>query len=147
MKTIGKLLKEKGHEAWHISPDAKVYDALKVMADKDVGALLVMDGEKVIGMFSERDYARKVILKGKSSKKITVREIMSSMVIFIAPDIDCEQALALMTAKHIRHLPVLENGTLVGVVSIGDLVKAVIDHEKQVNQALNAYILENVSLS
>jgi len=142
MKTINQLLKEKGQDAWRIRPDSKVYDALKVMADKDVGALLVMDGARLVGMFSERDYARKVILKNKSSKNITVSEIMSSEVIYIPSTIDCEQALAVMTAKHVRHLPVLDNYLLVGIVSIGDLVKAVIDNEKQVNKALSQYILE-----
>jgi CBS domain-containing protein len=143
MKTISRLLFEKGGEFWWVSPETMVYDALKVMADKDVGALMVLEGGKLVGMFSERDYARKVILKNKSSKNITVDEIMSSSVISIPPTIDCEQALALMTAKHIRHLPVLEGETLVGIVSIGDLVKVVIDHEKQINKALNEYILEN----
>jgi FOG: CBS domain len=146
MKTISQLLKEKGQQAWGISPDSKVYEALKLMAEKDVGALLVMDGEKLVGMFSERDYARKVILKNRSSKNINVSEIMSSVVISIPPAIDCEQALALMTVKHIRHLPVLDHETLVGIVSIGDLVKVVIDHEKQVNKALNQYILEHEGL-
>lgn len=146
MKTIDQLLKEKGQQTWRIAPDATVYDALKVMAEKDVGALLVMDGEKLVGIFSERDYARKVILKNKSSRSIPVGEIMSSAVIFIPPHIDCEQALALMTAKHIRHLPVLDHDKLVGIISIGDLVKVIIEHEKQVNKALNQYILENKEL-
>lgn len=146
MKTISQLLKEKGQQTWGISPDSRVYDALKIMAEKDVGALMVMDGGKLVGMFSERDYARKVILKNRSSKNINVSEIMSSAVISIPPSIDCEQALALMTVKHIRHLPVLDNEKLVGIVSIGDLVKVVIDHEKQVNKALNQYILEHEGL-
>ena len=143
MKTISQLVKEKGQNIWWTNPDSKVYDALALMAEKDVGALLVVDSEKLVGIFSERDYARKVILKNKSSKNIAVSEIMSSAVISIPPNIDCEQALALMTVKHVRHLPVLENGKIVGVVSIGDLVKVVIDYEKQVNKALNQYILEN----
>jgi CBS domain-containing protein len=143
MKTISQLLKEKGQDIWWTSPDSKVYDALALMAEKDVGALLVVESEKLVGIFSERDYARKVILKNKSSKNIAVREIMSSAVISITPTIDCEQALALMTVKRVRHLPVLDNGKIAGVVSIGDLVKVVIDNEKQVNKALNQYILEN----
>jgi CBS domain-containing protein len=146
MKTISQLLREKGQQTWKISPDASVYDALKLMAEKDVGALIVMDGERLAGVFSERDYARKVILKNKSSKNISVAEIMSSTVISIPPSLDCEQALALMTVKHIRHLPVVEQDKLVGVVSIGDLVKVVIDHQKQVNKALDQYILENEGL-
>ena len=146
MKTISQLLMEKGQQAWRIAPDVTVYEALKIMAEKDVGALLVMEKEKLVGMFSERDYARKVILKNRSSKNMNISDIMSSTVISIPPTIDCEQALALMTAKHIRHLPVLDHDNLVGIVSIGDLVKAVIDHEKQVNKALNQYILENKEL-
>ena len=146
MKTISQLLNEKGQQTWRISPDSKVYEALKIMAEKEVGALMVMDGEKLVGMFSERDYARKVILKNRSSKNINVSEIMSSAVISIPPTIDCEQALALMTAKHIRHLPVIDHDKLVGIVSIGDLVKVVIEQEKQVNKALNQYILENKDL-
>jgi CBS domain-containing protein len=146
MKTISQLLREKGQQTWKINLDARVYDALKLMAEKDVGALIVMDGERLAGVFSERDYARKVILKNKSSKNISVAEIMSSTVISIPPSLDCEQALALMTVKHIRHLPVVEQDKLVGVVSIGDLVKVVIDHQKQVNKALDQYILENEGL-
>jgi len=147
MKTIGQLLKEKGHEVWSVRPAEKVYDALGVMADKDVGALLVMDGEKVVGVFSERDYARKVILKNKASKKIAVREIMSAFVISIPPTLDCNQALVLMTAKHVRHLPVLEDGKLIGVVSIGDLVNAVMGEQKLAIDKLEQYILEHMSLT
>jgi len=146
MKTISQLLREKGQQTWKINLDARVYDALKLMAEKDVGALIVMDGERLAGVFSERDYARKVILKNKSSKNISVAEIMSSTVISIPPSLDCEQALALMTVKHIRHLPVMDQDKLVGIVSIGDLVKVVIDHQKQVNKALDQYILENEGL-
>jgi predicted transcriptional regulator len=146
MKTISRLLEEKGRFIWSVGPKAKVFEALRLMAEKDVGALLVMDGEKLVGIFSERDYARKVILKHKSSKHIAVREIMSSEVVSASPDLDCEQALALMTARHIRHLPVVENDQIVGVVSIGDLVKAVIDYHKQDNKALNQYILEKVGM-
>ncbi len=146
MKTISVILREKAQHIWWTKPDAKVFDALKVMADKDVGALLVKDGEKLVGIFSERDYARKVILKNKSSKKITVREIMSSEIVSVTPNLDCEQALALMTAKHVRHLPVVDDDKLLGIVSIGDLVKAVIEYEKQENKALNQYIEENLSL-
>ncbi|MBU2611674.1 MAG: CBS domain-containing protein, partial [Chloroflexi bacterium] len=116
-------------------------------ADKDIGALLVMDGEKLVGIFSERDYARKVILKGKSSKELAVREVMSSHIYYITPDITCEQALGLMTQKHVRHLPVLDGNKLIGIVSIGDLVKAVIAHQKQVIDRLENHILETTSIT
>lgn len=147
MKTIGQILKEKGSESWHVTPETLVFEALKLMADKDVGALLVMRDGKVVGIFSERDYARKVILKGRSSKKITVSEIMSTHVIFITPDQSCEKGLALMTTAHVRHLPVFEGETLTGVVSIGDLVNAVIGEQKQVIDKLEQHILENMSLT
>lgn len=147
MKTIGQILKEKGNDTWHVAPETLVFDALKLMADKDVGALLVLRDGTVQGIFSERDYARKVILKGKSSKTIPVSEIMSTKVIFITPDQTSEKGLALMTTAHIRHLPVFEGKTLIGVVSIGDLVNAVMSEQKQVIDKLEQYILENLSLS
>jgi CBS domain-containing protein len=147
MKTIGQILKDKGKETWHVAPETLVFDALKLMAEKDVGALLVMQDSKVVGVFSERDYARKVILKGKSSKKIAVREIMSAHVIFIRPDQSCEKGLALMTTAHVRHLPVFDQETLIGVVSIGDLVNAVMGEQKQAIDKLEQYILENMTLS
>jgi len=147
MKTIGQILKEKGSQIWQVAPETLVFDALELMADKDVGALLVMQERKVLGIFSERDYARKVILRGKSSKKIPVSEIMSSNVIFITPDQSCEKGLALMTAAHVRHLSVFEEKALIGVISIGDLVNAVMSEQKQVIDKLERYILENVSLT
>jgi len=147
MKTISQILKGKGNDTWHVTPETLVFDALKLMAEKDVGALLVMRKGKVAGIFSERDYARKVILKGKSSKKIPVSEIMSTQVIFITPDQSCEKGLALMTAAHVRHLPVFEGESLIGVVSIGDLVNAVMSEQKQVIDKLEQHILENMSLT
>lgn len=147
MKTINQVLKEKGSEIWSTAPNKMVIDALQVMADKDIGALLVMDGEKLVGIFSERDYARKVILKGKSSKELAVREVMSSHIYYITLDITCEQALGLMTQKRVRHLPVLDGNKLIGVVSIGDLVKAVIAHQKQVIDRLEKHILETTSIT
>jgi CBS domain-containing protein len=147
MKTIGQILKEKGSDTWHVTPETLVFDALKLLAEKDVGALLVMRKGKVAGIFSERDYARKVILKGKSSKKIPVSEIMSTQVIFITPDQSCEKGLALMTTAHVRHLPVFEGEALIGIVSIGDLVNAVMSEQKQVIDKLEQHILENLSLT
>jgi CBS domain-containing protein len=106
-----------------------------------------MDGNKLVGIFSERDYARKVILKGKSSKELAVREVMSSHIFYVTPDITCEQALGLMTKKRVRHLPVLDGSKLVGVVSIGDLVRSVIAHQKEVIDRLEKHILENTSIT
>jgi CBS domain-containing protein len=129
MKTIRYVMRSKRKEIWSVSPDTTVFDALKIMAEKDIGAMPVMDGKKLVGIFSERDYARKVILKGKSSKNIPVSEIMSTNLVVIAPDQTTEQGLALMTSKHIRHMPVVQNEKLVGFISIGDLVKSIIDEQ------------------
>jgi CBS domain-containing protein len=129
MKTIRYVMRSKRKEIWSVSPDTTVFDALKIMAEKDIGAMPVMDGKKLVGIFSERDYARKVILKGKSSKNIPVSEIMSTNLIVITPNQTTEQGLALMTAKHIRHMPVIQNEKLVGFISIGDLVKSIIDEQ------------------
>ena len=147
MKSIKFILKQKAKEIWSASPGATVYDALQLMADKDVGALPVLDGKKLVGIFSERDYARKVILKGKSSKKILVREIMSTNLIVITPDQTNEQGLALMTTKHVRHLPVVQEQKLVGFISIGDLVKSIIDEQKQVIDKLEQHIIETSGLN
>jgi CBS domain-containing protein len=147
MKTIRQIIKLKGHNIWTISPAARVFDALQVMAEKDIGALLVVDGKTLVGVFSERDYARKVILKGKSSKNTRISEIMSSPPIFIEPDNTIEQGLALMSAKHIRHLPVLEDNQMLGIVTIGDLVKILIDEQKMTIDHLERYILTNTSIT
>src|SRR4030065_2352514 len=136
MQTIRKILSEKGNEIWSTSPGATVYDALQTMADKDVGALPVLDREKLVGIFSERDYARKVILLGKSSKKTLVKEIMTPHVIYATPDMTNEQGLTLMTDKHIRHLPVIEGNDLTGMVSIGDLVRSISSEPKELNSHL-----------
>jgi len=147
MKTIRQLVKLKGHDIWTTSPTARVFDALQVMAEKDIGALLVLDGKTLVGIFSERDYARKVILKGKSSKNTRVNEIMSSPLIFIEPDNTIEQGLALMSAKHIRHLPVMDDNRLLGIVTIGDLIKSLIDDQKITIDHLEKYILSNTSIT
>src|SRR5881296_83847 len=130
MKTVTQLLRTKGQQVLSVSPDMPVFEALGVMADKNVGALLVIEGERLVGVFSERDYARKVILKGKASKEIPVREIMTSHVLYVRPEQTIEDCMALMTDKHVRHLPVLEGETLRGVISIGDVVKALIDEQQ-----------------
>jgi CBS domain-containing protein len=131
MKTVREVLEAKGRQVWAVSPDATVYEALRLMADKDVGAVLVLDeGEQVMGVLSERDYARQVILKGKTSRETPVREIMTARVAYVRPEHTLDHCMALMTDKRIRHLPVLEGGRLLGLLSIGDVVKAVL-HEKQ----------------
>jgi len=118
---VKKLLDEKGHDVCSISPDAAVYDALKLMAEKEIGALVVLEDDKMVGILSERDYARKVILKGKSSKETLVREIMTTNVFHAGPDQKLGKCLSLMTKNHFRHMPVLENGHLVGILSIEDV--------------------------
>jgi len=128
MKIIKDILKAKGHEVYTISPDATVYEALSLMAEKNVGALVILEGETLEGLISERDYARKVILKGKFSKDTPVHEIMSGEPVTVTLDHDLEQCMELMTDKRVRHLPVVEEGRLLGIISIGDVVKGIIDH-------------------
>ncbi len=136
---VRQVLKEKGYNVWSIAPDSTVYEALQLMAEKNVGALVVLDQKKVIGIISERDYARKVILRGKSSLDTPVREIMAK-VVSIRPDQTVEECMALMTDKRTRHLPVLEDKQLVGIVSIGDVVKKIISHQEFTIQQLDNYI-------
>ncbi len=140
MKTVKRILQEKGGTAQSIQPDATVYDALKLMAEKNVGALLVLEKGKLVGIISERDYARKVILKGKSSLDTPVKEIMTERVMFVRPEQTVEECMALVTDKHVRHLPVLVGDQVVGVVSIGDLVKASIDEKDFMIKQLENYI-------
>jgi len=140
MDTVRKLLDAKGHDVWSIPPDASVYDAVAIMADKGCGALLVMSGDFPDGIISERDYARKVILEGRASKKTKVSEIMSSPVLTADVGTTVEDCLQLMTDKHIRHLPITDAGKLAGMVSIGDLVKAVIAEQRYLIQQLEQYI-------
>jgi CBS domain-containing protein len=140
MKFVTEILKTKGRDAWTVSPDSTVYDALQMMADKNVGALMVLENDEVVGVFSERDYARKIILKGKASKDTLVREIMSTELVWVRPDQTIEVCMNLMTGKRIRHLAVLEEGRLVGVISIGDVVKAIISEQEFTIQQLEYYI-------
>jgi CBS domain-containing protein len=140
MTTVRSVLQSKGSDVWSTTPDTLVFDALKVMAEKNVGALLVMNGNQLIGIFSERDYARKVVLKGESSHNIAIRNVMTSGVISVTPDQSIEECMALMTGKHIRHLPVLENSKLVGLISIGDVVKAIISQHEDTIKQLENYI-------
>jgi CBS domain-containing protein len=145
MKTVREILAAKGGDVWSISPDATVFDALKEMADNDVGALVVLDGEKVAGVLSERDYARKVILHGRSSKDLQVKEIMSSKVYFVNPEQNIEDCMALFTNKRVRHLPVMESNKLTGIISIGDVVKATIAEHEYTIKHLENYITGGLS--
>ncbi len=140
MVTVSQILQAKGYDIWSIAPDASVYDALKLMADKEVGALLVVEGEQLAGIISERDYARKVILKGKRSISTPVREIMAAEVFPLHPAQPIEECMALMTDKRVRHLPVCEDDQLIGIVSIGDVVKAIISQQEFMIEQLERYI-------
>lgn len=140
MKTVKDLLKKKGADVWSIAPDATVYDAIKLMAEKRIGALLVLENDRLCGIVTERDYARKVILAGKSSRETKVSDIMSTKVYYVQPNQDINSCMALITEKAIRHLPVLENEKLVGVISIGDVVKSVISEQEFIIEQLETYI-------
>ena len=140
MHSIKQILQLKGNDTWSISPIATAYEALQLMAEKDVGALLVMDGDLLVGVFSERDYTRKVVLKGRSSRNTRVSEIMTCDVLHLDPNATVNDGMALMTAKRVRHIPILENGHVLGVVSIGDLVKSVIEEQEHVISQLEHYI-------
>jgi len=140
MKTVKEILEAKSHKLLSISPQASVLDALKLMAERDVGALVVLEGEGLAGIFSERDYARKVILHGKSSKATQVSEIMTHRVVCVRPDQSVEECMALMTDKRIRHLPVLDDQKVIGVISIGDVVKELISEQRFVIEQLEHYI-------
>ena len=140
MKTVSQLLQGKGGNVWSVSPESSVFDALKQMAEKNCGALLVMSGGKLLGVISERDYARKVILLGKSSHELAVSEIMSDNVVCVGLAQTVDECMALMSSNRIRHLPVLEGGRIIGVLSVGDLVKAVIEEQQQTIQQLESYI-------
>jgi len=140
MKRVSDLLKDKGQDIWSLDPDATVYDAIDEMARRGVGALLVMEGTRLVGIVSERDYARKVILAGKSSRETQVREIMSHPVYCVQPELTIDQTMALITEKRVRHLPVVCDNTVVGVISIGDLVRAIIEDKEFYIQQLTSYI-------
>ena len=141
MKTVRELLQAKGYDIWSIAPDETVYEALELMAEKNVGALMVIDADKLVGILSERDYARKVILKGRFSRETPVREIMTERVTYACPDDTIEECMALMAEMRLRHLPVFEGGRLIGVVSIGDVGKAIISDQKFVIEQLTGRTL------
>jgi len=140
VKTIKQLLAEKGGKVWTIDADATVYEALSQMAEKNIGALVVTQNDRIVGMISERDYARKVILQDRSSKQAKVADVMITRVAVAIPGCTVEEGMALMTEKRVRHLPVMDGDQLVGIVSIGDLVKAIIAEQKFIIEQLEHYI-------
>jgi CBS domain-containing protein len=140
MATVEKLLQVKGNKTWTITPQATVYAAVQLMSDKNVGALMVMKARKPVGIFTERDYARKLILKGKSSKTTTVSELMTVEVLYVEPRNSIEDCMQLMTNKRVRHLPVLAEGELIGIVTIGDVVKQIISDQESTIMQLEKYI-------
>ncbi len=137
---VSQILKTKGNKVWSIAPQETTYKALQLMSEENLGALLVIDKGKVVGLFSERDYARKVILKGKSSKTTKVSELMTKEVLFVDPDTSVEDCMLLMTENFVRHLPVMEKKHLVGMVTQGDVVKQLIADQKFENEELERYI-------
>jgi CBS domain-containing protein len=140
MKTIKDVLRDKGQAVWTIDVNALVLDALELMAEKEIGALMVMEDGRLAGVMSERDYARKVVLLGRSSKDTPVREIMTRKVLYVKPEQTVEECMALMTEKHVRHMPVLDGDRMIGVVSIGDIVKSVISEQQFLISHLENYI-------
>jgi CBS domain-containing protein len=140
MTTVGRLLASKGHDLWTVAPGASVYDAIALMAEHGIGALPVVVDGRLAGILSERDYARKVILKGRSSKETQVSEIMTSEVVTVSPDQTIDRCMQLMTERRIRHLPVVEDGRLTGMLSIGDVVKYIISDREHTIEKLESYI-------
>jgi CBS domain-containing protein len=140
MTTVKQILDKKGYQVWTITADRSVYDALRLMGEKEIGALAVVDGDELVGILSERDYARKVVLKGKTSRETLVHEIMTHPVLTVSLQESVAECMTLMTDKRIRHLPVLDNGKLIGMISQGDLVKSIIDEQQFIIGQLENYI-------
>jgi CBS domain-containing protein len=141
MMTVRDLLTIKGRDVFSVRPDVSVFDALTVMAARNIGAVLVIDGNDTVGIFTERDYARHVVLEGRASRDTPVQDVMTSRVVYVVPDQDIEDCMALMTAKRCRHLPILEHGHVVGLLSIGDIVKALLSEKQFVITQLETYIM------
>jgi CBS domain-containing protein len=139
--TVGSILRDKGHDVWSVSPDESVLQAIRLMADKGVGALVVIAGGTLVGIMSERDYARKVVLQGKSSKDTPVSDIMTSPVVSVSPNHTVDECMSIVTARRIRHLPVVQDENVIGVVSIGDLVRRVVLTQGETIQFLQEYIV------
>ena len=140
MDNVGNILKQKGNQVWSIGPEDTVYRALEILAEKNIGVLLVMEGQRVVGIFSERDYARKVILKGKSSAAMKVGEIMSKDVLYASPGDSVEKCMAIITENKIRHLPIMQDGKLLGMITSGDIINHIISRQKFEIQELKKYI-------
>ena len=140
MKTVKDILKDTGRKIWSVSPKTTAYEALEVMAEKDIGALLVFENEHLVGIFSERDYARKVILKGKASKDTPVSELMTRQVFYVDPGNTLNECMALMTIKRIRHLPVFDNNRIIGIITIGDVVKEIVSEQQITIKALEDFM-------
>jgi len=140
MQTVAQLLSSKGPQVWSISPDATVFDGLTLMAEKNIGALLILEGSRLVGVMSERDYARKIILEGRSSRNTLIRSIMTTRVMSVGPADTVAHAMGLMTRERVRHLPVMDNDRVMGILSIGDLVKATIEHQQFTIDQLERYI-------
>jgi len=140
MKIVKDILEAKGYQVWSIHPDATVYDALTLMAEKNVGALVVVEGERPVGVISERDYARNMILKGRTSRDTAIREIMRPLAVTVRPEQDLEECMELMTDKRVRHLPVIQGDKLIGMISIGDIVKGIISTKEFMIEQLEKYI-------
>jgi CBS domain-containing protein len=140
MTTVERLLETKGHVVWSITPDASVFEAVQLMAEKGVGALMVVEGRQLVGIVSERDYAREIVLKDRSSKATPISEIMTRKVLYVRPEQSLEECMALMTEKNLRHLPVLDGSRLVGVISMRDVVKNLISEKQFLIEQLENYI-------
>lgn len=140
MKKINLILEKKGRQVYHVTAQTCVFDALQMMLEKNISALLIMEQENLLGIFTERDYARKLVLQGKSSKETPVREIMTADLLTLSTNSTIDQCMEMMTDKKIRHLPVLENNFVIGMISIGDVVKFIIEDQKQTIQQLESYI-------
>jgi CBS domain-containing protein len=140
MSTVSVILAEKGSKVWSVSPTNTVYDALELMADKDIGAVVVLENGRLAGIFSERDYARKVVLKGKTSRDTLIKDVMSVKVSVVGPENSLDESLGVMTAKKFRHLPVMSGDSLEGIISIGDVVKQILNEKQFVIDQLESYI-------